>query len=73
MISEYCDDVRARLNVAVRSGNPPEINRLASLLSSVMHDGTKVGERMPWDKVCPTCGSDIVTVDSPSTSEGKST
>lgn len=60
MISEYIDQVRNRLNVAVRAGDLPEINRLALLLGSVMIDGDKTGEKMPWDDRCPICGSALI-------------
>jgi hypothetical protein len=59
MIAEYIDDVRKRLNVAVRAGNLPEIARLSQLLSVTMLDGGSSGEKMPWELECPICGTPI--------------
>lgn len=59
MIAEYINDVRKRLNVAVRAGNLPEITRLAALLNLVMADGGASGEPMPWETECPICGTKL--------------
>jgi len=59
MISEYLDNVRGRLHDALRDGLPDEVKRLQGLMSTLMIDADKTGEKMPWDKVCPACGAAI--------------
>jgi hypothetical protein len=71
IISDYLDNVRSRLNLAVRAGNLPEIQRLSVLLGEVMRDGDKTGEAMPWDNVCPICGSPVVVTPDPKPVEAK--
>lgn len=59
MIAEYVEDLRRRLNIAVRTGHLTEISRLSVILGAAMDDGARCGEQMPWDKACPICGSPI--------------
>ena len=65
MISEYVENLRARLNAAVKAENSTDVRRLADLMNKVMIDGALSGETMPWEKQCPLCGTPF-----PSQSEG---
>jgi len=62
MISEYVNDLRNRLNVAVKAENETEVRRLGSLMTQVMIDGQMAGEEMPWDKQCPLCGAPFTAI-----------
>jgi hypothetical protein len=59
VISEYIETVRIRLRVALRDGDKNEVRRLEELMRMLMIDGDKTGEKMPWNKICPCCGSDL--------------
>jgi hypothetical protein len=57
MIIEYIENLRARLNQAVKDGKETEVRRISHLMNAVITDGDKVGESMPWDVHCPLCGT----------------
>jgi hypothetical protein len=65
MIIEYIENLRTRLNQAVKDGKETEVRRISYLMNAVITDGDKVGESMPWDAHCPLCGTAL-----PSQSEG---